>query len=158
MTTVKRSAYPYVQEGGGTSSRKPNNLGVTAAMADSQERRGAIRAVVPGRIGGRVRATLEIRLLDLSLSGARVEHQNLLRPGFVCALELPPTLGSLSLSVRVVRSIVVGTEQNEAGERLLRYESGLTFIGLTAKQHATLSSILERLNPGGGLGEGKIFL
>jgi len=127
-------------------------------MTDMRERRGAARVVVPGRVSSRVRATLDARLLDLSITGARVEHQNLLRPGFVCAIELPPSLSSLSLAVRVVRSIVVGTEKNEAGERPLRYESGLEFVGLTAEQRAGLESILELLIPLGGLGEGKIVL
>jgi hypothetical protein len=92
------------------------------------------------------------------MSGARIEHQNLLRPGFVCAIELPPSLSSLSLAVRVVRSIVVGTEKNEAGERPLRYESGLEFVGLTGEQRASLESILERLIPEKSLGEGKLVL
>lgn len=127
-------------------------------MADAKERRAAARVVVPGRVGSRVRATLDARLLDLSITGARIEHQNLLRPGFICAIELPPTLASLSLSVRVVRSVVAGTEKSEAGERLLRYESGLAFVGLTGEQQATLEGILERLTPEKSLGEGKLVI
>jgi PilZ domain-containing protein len=127
-------------------------------MTNMKERRGAARVVVPGRVGSRVRATLEAHLLDLSITGARIEHHNLLRPGIACVIELPATLGSLSLSVRIVRSIVIGTEEGHAGERLLRYESGLAFVGITGEQQATLARVLERLAPEGSLGKGKLVL
>ena len=127
-------------------------------MGDLKDRRSASRVVIPGRVGSRVRATIEARILDLSIIGARIEHQNLLRPGFTCTLELPLALGAHSLAVRVVRSSVVGTEQSEAGERLLRYESGLAFVGITEEQQISLKKILERLTPGGGLGEGRLVL
>jgi len=127
-------------------------------MTNMKERRGAARVAVPGRVGSRVRATLEAHLLDLSITGARIEHHNLLRPGMACVIELPPALGSLSLSVRIVRSIVVGTEQGQTSERLLRYESGLAFVGITGEQRATLKAVLEQLTPEGSLGKGKLVL
>lgn len=127
-------------------------------MAEVRERRGAPRVVIPGRVGSRVRATIEARLLDLSIIGARIQHQNLLRPGFTCILELPSALGAHSLAVRVVRSTVVGTEPNEAGERLLRYESGLAFVDISEAQQIDIKIVLERLTPGGGLGDGRLVL
>jgi hypothetical protein len=127
-------------------------------MSAFVERRRGRRVPIPGRPGGRVRATLEARLLDLGTSGARIEHHNLLRPGFTCTLELPSTLGGLVLSVRVIRSAVVGTETGSAGERLLRYESGVTFVGLSADQSAALEAVLNRLASGDALGSGKLVL
>jgi hypothetical protein len=73
-------------------------------------------------------------------------------------LELPPSLGPLSLSVRVVRSTVVGTEDTPAGERLLCYESGLAFVDLTLDQQSALDSVLSRLAPDGRLGDGRLVL
>jgi len=122
------------------------------------ERRRGRRVSIPGRPGGRVRATLEARLLDLGSTGARIEHHNLLRLGFTCTLELPPALGALVLSVRVVRSAVVGTETGPSGERLLQYESGLAFLDLTAAQQATLEGVLDRLASGEALGSGRLVL
>ncbi|HTU03629.1 MAG TPA: PilZ domain-containing protein, partial [Candidatus Sulfotelmatobacter sp.] len=90
-------------------------------MTTIPERRRGRRIAVAGRPGGRVRATLEARLLDLSSTGARIEHRNLLRPGFTCTLEFPTSLAKMVLTVQIVRSIVVGTEYTDAGERLLRY-------------------------------------
>ena len=127
-------------------------------MSAFVERRRGRRVSIPGRPGGRVRATLEARLLDLGTSGARIEHHNLLRPGFTCTLELPSTLGGLVLSVRVIRSAVVGTETGPAGERLLRYESGVAFAALSADQSAALEAVLNRLASGDALGSGKLVL
>lgn len=127
-------------------------------MAGPRERRSAERVAVPGRLGSRIRATLEARLLDLSTTGARIEHYNLLRPGFTCSLELPSQFGSMNLPVRVVRSDIVGTQKSASGDQLLRYESGLTFISLTPDQVAAVENIVKRLSPGGGMGNGKLVL
>ncbi|MBI2163333.1 MAG: PilZ domain-containing protein, partial [candidate division NC10 bacterium] len=120
-------------------------------MADTPERRRATRVVVAGRLGGRARAILDVRILDLSLTGARIEHLSPLRPGSPCAFELPTAIGSLVLAARVVRSTVIGNEPTPDGGRLLRYESGLTFVGVTPEQQVALERALEKLTPGGGV-------
>ncbi len=125
-------------------------------MASGAERRRGRRVVVEGRPGGRVRATLDARLVDLSHTGARIEHNNLLRPGFTCTLEFPESLGDLVLSVQVVRSVVVGSEFTPAGERLLRYESGLAFVGVKPEQQKVLEEVVARLDPVSGLGNGRL--
>jgi len=127
-------------------------------MAGGSERRQAPRILVVGRLGARARATLDVNVLDLSRSGARIEHTDLLRPGATYAFELPPALGSLILTARVVHSAVVGTEAIPDGERQLCYQTGLTFVGTTAEQQAALAAILERLIPGGGLGDGHLVV
>ena len=125
-------------------------------MTALPERRRGRRIVVPGRPGGWVRATLDARLLDFSDSGVRIEHHNQLRPGFAFTLELPPAIGGLVLTVHVVRSIVVGTEESPTGDRLLRYESGLTFVNLAGEQREVLEAILKRFVPGESLGDGRL--
>jgi hypothetical protein len=127
-------------------------------MGKFVERRRGRRVAIPGRPGGRVRATLDARLLDLAITGARIEHHSLLRPGLACTLELPPTLGALVLPVHVVRSSVVGTETSATGEHLLRYESGLAFSELTAEQRTTLEAMLDRFTSGDALGSGRLVL
>ncbi len=127
-------------------------------MSKAPERRQGRRITIAGRPGGRVRVTLEARLLDLSTSGARIEHFNVLRPGFTCTLEFPAALGPLVLPVRVARSTVVGTDSGSAGERLLRYESGVMFVGLTPEQQRGLDEILSHLLPREDLGEGRLIL
>lgn len=127
-------------------------------MKEFVDRRRGRRVALPGRPGGRVRATLEARLLDLGTSGARIEHHNLLRPGFACTLELPAALGGLVLSVRVVRSAVVGMERGPTGEQLLRYESGVAFVQIAPEQQAALEAVLDRFASGQELGSGRIVL
>lgn len=122
-------------------------------MAEPADRRKAPRILVAGRLGARARATVEVRILDLSASGARIEHFDLLRPGAIYTFELPLALGSLVLTAKVVHSAVIGTEATPEGERHLCYQSGLTFVRITAEQQTALAAILERLTPGGGLGD-----
>ena len=127
-------------------------------MAGSPDRRRGKRFAVAGHPGGRVRATLEATLIDLSASGARIQHQNLLRPGFACTLEFPSAFGEVNVPVQVVRSVVIGTGADRAGEQKLRYESGLQFVNLTPEQRATIEAILERLAPKQGLGGSRLVL
>lgn len=127
-------------------------------MEKTPERRQGKRLPVSGRPNGRVRATLDARLVDLSGNGARIEHLNLLRPGFLCTLELPQAVGDLSVQVQVVRSLVVGAEAGPTGERVLRYESGLVFTKLTPGQQESLAAILDRLAAAEDLGNGRLVL
>ncbi len=127
-------------------------------MAGGSERRKAPRILIARHLGARARATLNVTVIDLSAKGARIEHAELLRPGATYEFELPPALGPLILTVRVVHSAVAGTEVTPDGERHLRYQSGLTFVATTAKQQAALAVIVERLAPEGGLGEGHLMV
>lgn len=113
-------------------------------MTEYRRQRQVPRLRITGRPTTRVRPTLEARLVDLSLTGARIEHLGLLRPGFPCTIELPAAKGSVALSSRIVWSSIVGSDTGPGGERILRYESGLEFTGLTAEQRAALSSFLEQ--------------
>ncbi len=113
-------------------------------MSNSTERRKDARIIVNGQLGAKARATVNVRLVDLSKTGARIEHSEILRPGATYAFELPPALGSLTLTARVVHSRVVGTESAE-GQHLLLYQSGLAFVGVTTKQEAGLAAALKSL-------------
>jgi len=73
-------------------------------------------------------------------------------------VELPTAIGSLVLSARIIRSTVIGNEPTPDGGRLLRYESGLAFVGVTPEQQAALEKAMEKLTPGGGLGTGRLLL
>jgi hypothetical protein len=127
-------------------------------MSTFQERRHGQRVAIPGRPEGRVRAILDARLLDLSQTGVRIEHEHLMRPGFSCTLELPPAMDGLLFPVRVVRSVVIGTTEAPGGDRLLLYESGLAFADLTAAQQEALDALLARLTVGAPLGNGRLVL
>ena len=118
-------------------------------MVELPERRRAARVNVPWHLSARVLESREVRILDLSTAGVRIEHVEPLRPGASCTFDLPPTLGSLQLTARVVWSLVRGGEQTLDGERSLRYQSGLAFIGLTQEQQAVLARVMEMLTAAG---------
>ena len=125
-------------------------------MTDSPERRRAARVSIPGRPGARTQAILEIRLVDLSVTGARIEHLVLLRPGSSVIVELPTAMKPQALVARVVWSKVMGGEQTPEGERHLHYQSGLAFTGLTAGETLLLTNSLEQLTDSGGGGRGSL--
>lgn len=114
-------------------------------MPESQERRQTARISLIGRQGSRADASREVRLLDISTAGARIELGELLHKGSSYALELPPALGSLAFAARVVWSSIFGGQQTTEGEQHLIYRSGLVFVDLTPEQEAALASIVERL-------------
>ncbi len=121
-------------------------------MAERQERRGAMRIAILAGARARVPAPLEVWLVDLSATGARITLGELPEHGTSCTLELPPALGSLTLSARVAWSGVFGGEQTLEGERHLIYQSGLTFVDLTTDQQTSLAGIVERFTRRRGSG------
>jgi len=117
-------------------------------MANRKEQRKAPRVPIVGGLSARAKATVEIHIHDLSLTGAHIEHSPQLRPGSPCTIEVPSEGKSLFLSAQVVWSRLVGAQQTEGGERVLRYRSGLSFVGLTADQRRVLTSLLDELTAG----------
>ena len=114
-------------------------------MPQYPTQRGAPRFLVAERLGVRAVTIQEVRLVDLSLSGVRIEHDNPLRVGSVCSFEFPPTLGSLVLPGRVVHSTVIRSEGRAEGNALVRYQSGLRFLDLTPDQQVALAAVMGRL-------------
>jgi len=114
-------------------------------MGERHEQRRLPRTSLPWRISARVRDVREVRVLDLSIGGTRLEHLGLLRPGARCELVLPTMLGGLTLSAHVAWCSVRGRRRGFDGERHLLSHSGLRFSPLTAAQHTTLTGALQRV-------------
>ena len=93
-------------------------------------------------LGADVSARHEVRLLDLSLGGARLEHTAVLRPGTTCDLRVPLQGETVTLTGRLVWSNVIGqAERPEAG---LLFQSGLAFEDVPQVTRARLTAFLER--------------
>lgn len=116
-------------------------------MAEHWPQRKAPRIRVASRPWGRIPGALEYRLVDLSIAGARIEHQIPLDPGSTWGVELPLPFGPMSIQARVVHSGPVGDTQARDADALLRYQSGLAFLGMTLEQQATLTRRLNILYP-----------
>jgi PilZ domain len=114
-------------------------------MTEAREQRVAPRTRVVGRPAARVQGMREVRLLDLSLTGAQIEYLDLFRLGAPCALALPPPFGALSLPAQVVWCTVIGRQRTPGGESHLLARSGLRFTTLTVGQHAALADTLQHL-------------
>ncbi len=88
-------------------------------------------------VGGRY----AVRILDLSLGGARFEHGLLLAPGDACVLRIPGKAQSLTLIGRVVWSRAV--ERTSRAEDDPLFESGVAFDRLSSEARALLARFLE---------------
>ena len=114
-------------------------------MPEELERRAVPRTMLAAPPAARVRGLQEVRLLDLSVTGAQIEHLDPLRPGTTCTLDLPPPSGALSLPVQVVWCAVIGRRHKVGSASRLVARSGLRFTRLTGAQHAALADTLQHL-------------
>ena len=112
---------------------------------ETPERRRVPRTVLATRPAARMRGLREVRLLDLSPTGAQIEHLDLLRPRAACILELPLPSRALPLPAQVVWCAVVGRRHTFEGASRLVAHSGLRFAPLTAAQHGALADSLPYL-------------
>jgi hypothetical protein len=86
-----------------------------------------------------------MHVVDLSPLGARIATREPQHEGVVCYVDLPPTLGAVRLTGRVVWTRIRGTEQTLAGDRWSLFESGIEFTGPTSEQRTGLTAALETL-------------
>ena len=114
-------------------------------MAEGRDRRAVPRMTLAEYPAVRVQGMHEVRLLDLSLTGAQIEHLGLFRLSASCALDFPPPFGALSLPAQVVWCAVIGRQRKLGGASHLVARSGLRFTTLTGRQHAALADTLQHL-------------
>lgn len=114
-------------------------------MTELQERREEPRTGLAERPPARVRGLREVRLLDLSPTGAQIEHLDLFRLGASCAIDLPPPCGALGVPARVIWCTVIGRKRKLGGDSHLVARSGLRFTNLSSTQHATLADTVQFL-------------
>ena len=121
-----------------------------AAMPEeTPDRRREIRHPVPWQLSGAGLALQRGRLLDLSATGARMEHTNLVHKARVCDVDLPPALGRCWLKGRVVWTQLHKREQTFGGETRISYQTGLAFVDITPEQREALAAALKILQTGG---------
>jgi len=109
------------------------------------DRRRVMRVDIPHHLRKGELEPHFVHLLNLSALGARVTHLEPWAKGGLCAVDLPPALGVLRLSGRVVWTRLRSTEQTLAGDRRDHYESGIEFTNLTPAQEKALAEALATL-------------
>ena len=114
-------------------------------MANRPDPRRVARLTIPPPLREGDLAHHSVRVLNLSLHGARVRHQSLVHEGVVCYLDLSPALEVRRLTGCIVWTHLCSTEQTLEGRQQSHYESGIEFTGVTPEQQATLATALETL-------------
>ena len=97
---------------------------------EGSDRRRQPRFIVGkrARARGRVTSLYEASLLNISTSGALIEHSEVVSPGTVSFLELDLRGRKVSLKCRVAWSVVHRVEVYGGGERAAVYHTGLEFL------------------------------
>jgi len=114
-------------------------------MSEIPDRRRMARLTVPRHLRGTALEQHDVLLLDCGPLGARITHMTPLHAGVGCAVDLPPALGPLRLTGRVVWTRLQRTEQTLAGDRRTHYESGIEFTDLAPDQRTALAATLAAL-------------
>lgn len=119
-------------------------------MSIEPQRRRVARFRIRG-ISGAITTPQEAEVLDLSVTGALVEHQGMLRVDAICFLDMPTTAEPLTIRCRVVHSRVSRRE----AEGALYYQTGVEFLDLTPAAEQALEALIRSYGaPGGGEREG----
>lgn len=114
-------------------------------MPGDQDRRAVPRIRLASWPAAWVRGVQEVRLVDVSVAGAQIEHLAVLRLGAACAVELRLLGEAWTLAGQVMWCAIVGRKRKLGGESHLVARSGLRFTTLTAAQHAALTDTVHFL-------------
>ncbi len=114
-------------------------------MGTRRERRHVARLTIPPQFSDRELEQHQVRLLELSPEGARIEHSAPLNTGLMCFIDLPRALGRGSLSGRIMWTRLHRDEQTLEGKQHRYYQSGLGWTGLTPEQQGALAAALDIL-------------
>lgn len=106
-----------------------------------EERRRAERHPVPGRVEATVTAEIATALVDVSATGALVEHLHMMRPGSLYRVRFVAPETAVDLTCLAVRSFIVRTEPSGAVEAELVYRTGLEFIEPDARAVTRLLAV-----------------
>lgn len=117
---------------------------VVAEKGVSDQRRYA-RFAVEGRTKGQVAAFCDALILNISLGGALIEHTQVVRPGTLSTLDLDLLGHTLTLTCRVVRSVVHRQEVQPYGGRELIYHTGLEFLNVTDEVQQRIGDYIQSI-------------
>ena len=108
---------------------------------------------VLGKVEGKIVASYEAILVDLSLGGALIEHSAMVRLGSVSQLILPHGPAEIRFPCRVVRS-ALDRRERQGEDSVLIYRTGLEFINPSPEALAALEELIAASRPGGGTAGG----
>ena len=107
------------------------------------------RFAVLGKVEGKIVASYEATLVNLSLGGALVEHSSMVRPGSMSQLLLPYGNGEILIACRVIRSHL-SRRETRGPASVVVYQTGLEFLDPSPETLAALEELITASHPGGG--------
>lgn len=87
----------------------------------------------------------EVYLLDISLSGALVEHTEPVNPGEIYRLTFPVEGKEVQVLARAIRAFATHRITVAGGERRIVYRTGMEFVGVEKGASELISAYVERL-------------
>jgi CheY-like chemotaxis protein len=117
---------------------------VPAPRDTTSERRRAVRF----RLRLRAPALLQLRevnLIDISPSGALVEHTEPVRPGEIYHLSFMVEGQQLQMLARAIRAFASHHVTVAGGERQIVYRTGMDFLGVEKSAAALIADYMDRL-------------
>ena len=124
--------------------------------ARSLDRRRHPRHMPLREITGKVKSTMDFRIIDISEGGLLVETRLGLPPATVCELKVPykGTAISFKAAVRRCRAQLTKTD----GGCKVAYRSGLEFVNLDAEGTAMVQEIITSACADGEIGKGTVTM
>ncbi len=114
-------------------------------MIEQSEQRRVDRLNVPRHCRGAGRGAQVVYLVDLSPTGARIEHGEPLPDWRSFPIDLPPALGGGRIWAEVKWSRLAGRRQAVEGKARHAFESGLAFTQSTSAEQAAVIHGLVRI-------------
>ena len=110
------------------------------------ERRGHPRVPIAGELHGKIETTIDVPLVDVSLSGALLEMPSTLAANtrYRLKVEGSDTVEAFEAEVEVVRSYVHGFDRGNAGQPAVKYRVAIRFVELTEPQGTSLQELMDR--------------
>ena len=109
------------------------------------ERREHPRVPIAGELQGKIETTIEVPLVDVSLSGALLEMPSTLAANTRYILKVVASdAAAFEAEVEVVRSYVHGFDRGNAGQPAVKYRVAIRFVELTEPQKTLLQKLMDR--------------
>ena len=87
----------------------------------------------------------DVKLLDISLSGALVEHSEPVNPGEIYRLCFPVEDQEVQVLARAIRAFASHRVTGAGGERRMVYRTGMEFVGVEKGAAELISAYIDRL-------------
>lgn len=114
----------------------------------NQERRKTNRVRLPSRSTAQLQL-LDVILIDLSLSGALIEHTQPVRPGEIYKFAFTIDGRPVQVLARAIRVYASHRVASTGGERQVVYRSGIEFVGVEKGVAEQVSRFIDRLQVSG---------